>query len=109
MVNARDFKAPVAAFEAPFETGSEPTSRSHEIVEKDGGALWAAKAATTPFNAVAWHGSLAPLKDDTAHVMTIGSISFDHPDPPIFTVLTSPSDTPGTADGDFVILRRAGR
>jgi homogentisate 1,2-dioxygenase len=34
----------------------------------------------------------------------IGSISFDHPDPSIFTVLTSPSDTPGTANCDFVIF-----
>jgi homogentisate 1,2-dioxygenase len=53
---------------------------------------------------VAWHGNLAPVKYDTAHFMTIGSISFDHPDPSIFTVLTSPSDTPGTANCDFVIF-----
>jgi homogentisate 1,2-dioxygenase len=36
--------------------------------------------------------------------MTIGSISHDHPDPSIFTVLTSPSDTPGWANCDFVIF-----
>ena len=36
--------------------------------------------------------------------MVIGSISHDHPDPSIFTVLTSPSDTPGTANCDFVIF-----
>ena len=53
---------------------------------------------------VAWHGNLAPVKYDTANFMTIGSISFDHPDPSIFTVLTSPSDTPGTANCDFVIF-----
>ncbi len=53
---------------------------------------------------VAWHGNLAPLKYDTANFMVIGSISFDHPDPSIFTVLTSPSDTPGTANCDFVIF-----
>ena len=96
LANARDFNAPVAAFEV--------ASSSYEIVKKYGGALWAAKAASTPFNVVAWHGSLAPLKYDTAHFMTIGSISFDHPDPSIFTVLTSPSDTPGTANCDFVIF-----
>jgi homogentisate 1,2-dioxygenase len=96
LANARDFQAPVAAFE------DEPGS--YEIVKKYGGALWTAAAAATPFNVVAWHGTLAPLKYNTAHFMTIGSISFDHPDPSIFTVLTSPSDTPGTANCDFVIF-----
>lgn len=96
LANARDFLAPVAAFED--ETGS------YEIVKKYGGALWTAAAAATPFNVVAWHGTLAPVKYNTAHFMTIGSISFDHPDPSIFTVLTSPSDTPGTANCDFVIF-----
>ncbi len=96
LANARDFQAPVAAFED--EAGS------YEIVKKYGGSLWTAAAAATPFNVVAWHGTLAPLKYNTAHFMTIGSISFDHPDPSIFTVLTSPSDTPGTANCDFVIF-----
>ena len=96
LANARDFMAPVAAYEA--------TSGGYEIVKKYGGTLWAAKAASTPFNVVAWHGSLAPMKYDTAHFMTIGSISFDHPDPSIFTVLTSPSETPGTANLDFVVF-----
>ena len=58
----------------------------------------------SPFNVVAWHGNLVPFKYDTARFMTLGSISFDHPDPSIFTVLTSPSDTPGTANCDFVIF-----
>ena len=96
LANARDFQAPVAAFEADTD--------AYEVVKKDGGALWRARSAHSPFNVVAWHGTLAPLKYDTAHFMTIGSISFDHPDPSIFTVLTSPSDTPGTANCDFVIF-----
>jgi homogentisate 1,2-dioxygenase len=58
----------------------------------------------SPFNVVAWHGNLVPFKYDTTNFMTIGSISFDHPDPSIFTVLTSPTDTPGTANCDFVIF-----
>jgi homogentisate 1,2-dioxygenase len=96
LANARDFLAPVAA----FETDAGP----YEIVKKYGGALWRATQAQTPFNVVAWHGTLAPFKYDTRHFNTIGSISFDHPDPSIFTVLTSPSDTPGTANCDFVIF-----
>jgi homogentisate 1,2-dioxygenase len=96
LANARDFLAPVAACESD--------AGSCEIVKKYGGALWRAQSAGTPFNVVAWHGNLAPLKYDTKHFMVIGSISFDHPDPSIFTVLTSPSDTPGTANCDFVIF-----
>ena len=96
LANPRDFQAPVAAF--------EDSQGDYEIVKKYGGALWRATQKHTPFNVVAWHGNLAPLKYDTANFMTIGSISFDHPDPSIFTVLTSPSDTPGTANCDFVIF-----
>ena len=96
LANARDFVAPHAAFDA------EPGA--YEIVKKFGGRLWRNTQPGTPFNVVAWHGNLAPMTYDTAHFMTIGSISFDHPDPSIFTVLTSPSDTPGTANCDFVIF-----
>ena len=96
LANARDFHAPVAAFET--------ASGTYELVKKSGGHLWRASMAHSPFNVVAWHGNLAPVKYDTANFMTIGSISFDHPDPSIFTVLTSPSDTPGTANCDFVIF-----
>jgi len=96
LANPRDFQAPVAAF--------EDHARSYEIVKKYGGELWTARQPRTPFDVVAWHGNLAPLKYDTANFMTIGSISFDHPDPSIFTVLTSPSDTPGTANYEFVIF-----
>jgi homogentisate 1,2-dioxygenase len=97
LANARDFQAPLAAFEADAQGG-------YEIVKKSGGRFWRAPMAQSPFNVVAWHGNLAPVKYDTANFMTIGSISFDHPDPSIFTVLTSPSDTPGTANCDFVIF-----
>ena len=96
LANARDFLAPVAAF--------EDTPGTYEIVKKSGGHFWRAPMAQSPFNVVAWHGNLAPLKYDTENFMTIGSISFDHPDPSIFTVLTSPSDTRGTANCDFVIF-----
>lgn len=97
LANPRDFIAPAAAFETPQD-------RPYEVIRKSGGRLWRSTQPRTPFDVVAWHGTLAPLKYDTAHFMVIGSISFDHPDPSIFTVLTSPSDTPGTANCDFVIF-----
>ncbi|MGB3067794.1 MAG: homogentisate 1,2-dioxygenase [Ottowia sp.] len=97
LANARDFQAPVAAYEEEGEV-------AYELVKKFGGRFWRAPTSHSPFNVVAWHGNLSPVKYDTANFMTIGSISFDHPDPSIFTVLTSPSDTPGTANCDFVIF-----
>ena len=99
LANARDFLAPTAAFDS-----TPPPTGGFEIVKKYGGHLWSARQPGSPFNVVAWHGNLVPCKYDTAHFMALGSISFDHPDPSIFTVLTSPSDTPGTANCDFVIF-----
>jgi len=96
LANARDFQAPVAAFESD--------EGSYQLVKRYGGALWSATQLHSPFNVVAWHGTLAPLRYDTRHFNALGSIGFDHPDPSIFTVLTSPSDTPGTANCDFVIF-----
>ncbi|MEO6972546.1 MAG: homogentisate 1,2-dioxygenase [Rhodoferax sp.] len=96
LANARDFQAPVAAFEAPGE--------AYELIKKNDGHFWRAALHSSPFNVVAWHGSLAPVKYDTANFMVIGSISYDHPDPCIFTVLTSPSATPGCANCDFAIF-----
>jgi homogentisate 1,2-dioxygenase len=96
LANPRDFRAPAAAFEA--EAGP------YEVVRRFGGRSWRCTQPGTPFNVVAWHGNLVPVLYDTAHFNTVGSISFDHPDPSIFTVLTSPSDTPGVANCDFVIF-----
>jgi homogentisate 1,2-dioxygenase len=100
LANSRDFKTPVAA----FEDLTNETAAPYEIIKKYGGSVWSAQMPHSPFNVVAWHGNLAPFKYDTANFMTIGSISFDHPDPSIFTVLTSPTDTAGTANCDFVIF-----
>jgi len=96
LANARDFEAPTAWF--------EETSGAYEIVKRYGGRLWRATQAHSPFNVVAWHGNLAPCRYELARFMTINTVSFDHPDPSIFTVLTSPSDTPGWANVDFVIF-----
>ncbi|WP_339931131.1 homogentisate 1,2-dioxygenase [uncultured Brevundimonas sp.] len=96
LANPRDFQAPVAAF--------EDVDRPTECIQKYAGRLWTTTFDHSPMDVVAWHGNLAPYKYDTARFNTIGTVSFDHPDPSIFTVLTSPSDTPGTANADFVIF-----
>jgi len=96
LANPRDFLAPAAA----FEDRDAPT----EVVAKFGGHLWASKLDHSPLDVVAWHGNYYPYKYDLARFNAINTVSFDHPDPSIFTVLTSPSDTPGTANVDFVIF-----
>ena len=74
------------------------------VIQKFQGALWATEWDHSPLDVVAWHGNLAPYRYDLSRFNTINTVSYDHPDPSIFTVLTSPSDTPGTANCDFVIF-----
>jgi homogentisate 1,2-dioxygenase len=96
LASPRDFLCPTAW----YEERRAPT----ESVVKFGGNLWATELDHSPLDVVAWHGNYAPYKYDLARFMTLGTVSFDHPDPSIFTVLTAPTDTPGTANCDFVIF-----
>ena len=96
LANPRDFSTPVACF--------EDIEGDFELIQKLDGQLWRAPIGHSPLDVVAWHGNYAPYKYDLRRFNTIGSISFDHPDPSIFTVLTSPTDTAGTANIDFVIF-----
>ncbi|NND59603.1 MAG: homogentisate 1,2-dioxygenase, partial [Gammaproteobacteria bacterium] len=96
LANSRDFEAPVAAY--------DDREGDFELVCKLDGRFFSAKIGHSPLDVVAWHGTLYPYRYDLWRFNTIGSISYDHPDPSIFTVLTSQSDTPGTANVDFVIF-----
>jgi homogentisate 1,2-dioxygenase len=100
LAQKRDFLAPVAAF--------EDKSGKCEVVAKFLGNLWASEFRHSPLDVAAWHGNYAPYKYDLARFMTINTVSFDHPDPSIFTVLTSPSGPhwamSGVANCDFVIF-----
>src|SRR5690606_26752985 len=96
LANQRDFLAPVAAYEDSEEPG--------EIFVKWCGRLYRSQIGHSPLDVVAWHGNYAPYKYDLRHFSPVGAALFDHPDPSIFTVLTAPSETPGTANVDFVIF-----
>ncbi len=96
LANARDFETPVAWF--------EDIDGEFELTAKFGGNLWSCQIDHSPLDVVAWHGNYAPYRYDLRRFNTIGSISFDHPDPSIFTVLTSPSPEIGVANCDFVIF-----
>ncbi len=94
LANPRDFMTPVAA----YEDREVPS----QMFVKWGGALWRTEIAQSPLDVVAWHGNYAPYKYDLRRYSPVGPVLFDHADPSIFTVLTAPSETPGTANIDFV-------
>ena len=96
LANSRDFATPRAAY--------EDVDGDFRLVAKFQGNLWEAKIDHSPLDVVAWHGNYAPYKYDLRRFNTIGSISFDHPDPSIFLVLQSATDTPGVDAIDFVIF-----
>ncbi|NVK32770.1 MAG: homogentisate 1,2-dioxygenase [Gammaproteobacteria bacterium] len=96
LANPRDFKTPVAAY--------EDLDTPHTLVYKWCGRFYATKIGHSPLDVVAWHGNYAPYKYDLRTFSPVGAVLFDHPDPSIFTVLTSPTDTEGTANIDFVIF-----
>jgi homogentisate 1,2-dioxygenase len=96
LANPRDFLTPVACY--------EDRDGDFELIAKFGGQLWSAAIGHSPLDVVAWHGNNAPYKYDLRRFNTMGSVSYDHPDPSIFLVLQSQSDTPGVDSLDFVIF-----
>lgn len=96
LANPRDFETPMAWF--------EDVDAPVEYVQKYAGRLWSTTLDHSPFDVVAWHGTFAPYRYDLERFCPIGSVGFDHPDPSIGTVLTSPSERPGVANVDFVIF-----
>jgi len=96
LANPRDFLAPVAAY--------EDREGDFRIAGKFLGRMWEAEIDHSPLDVVAWHGNYASYKYDLARFNCINTVTFDHPDPSIYTVMTSPSAIPGTANVDFVIF-----
>ena len=96
LANPRDFLTPMAAY--------EDRDAPSKLFVKWRSVLWVADIDHSPLDVVAWHGNYAPYKYDLRRYSPVGPILFDHADPSIFTVLTSPSETPGTANIDFVIF-----
>ncbi|MFD2642108.1 homogentisate 1,2-dioxygenase [Pseudomonas japonica] len=96
LANPRDFLAPVAHY--------EEQDGPLQLVQKFCGELWGCELQHSPLDVVAWHGNNVPYKYDLRLFNTIGTVSYDHPDPSIFTVLTSPTSVPGMANIDFVIF-----
>ncbi|MBI3436223.1 MAG: homogentisate 1,2-dioxygenase [Proteobacteria bacterium] len=96
LANPRDFLTPIAA----YEDREVPCA----LIVKWGGEIFRTRVPHSPLDVVAWHGNYAPYKYDLRRFSPVGAIAFDHPDPSIFTVMTSPSEAPGAANIDFVIF-----
>ncbi len=96
MANQRDFLTPTAAY--------EDRDGACTMTVKWGGNLWRTELEHSPLDVVAWHGNYAPYKYDLRHYAPVGPVLYDHADPSIYTVMTSPSETPGTANIDFVVF-----
>lgn len=96
LANSRDFLSPVAAF--------EERDGAFRVVAKFLGKLWEARIDHSPLDIVAWHGTYVPYKYDLRLFNCINTVTYDHPDPSIFTVLTAPTAIPGTANIDFCVI-----
>lgn len=96
LANPRDFMAPTASY--------EDLTGKFKLINKFHGNLYEADLEHSPLDVVAWHGNYVPYSYDLSRFQVVNSVSFDHSDPSIFTVLTSPSEVPGTANVDFVIF-----
>jgi homogentisate 1,2-dioxygenase len=96
LANPRDFQIPVANY--------EDRNEDFLLRVKFQGRLWEASIQHSPLDVVAWHGTYVPYKYDLALFNTINTVSFDHIDPSIFTVLSSPSTQAGVSNVDFVIF-----
>ncbi|HYE25820.1 MAG TPA: homogentisate 1,2-dioxygenase [Clostridia bacterium] len=96
LANARDFQTPHASY--------EDREGDFRVISKFCGRLWESEYDHSPLDVVAWHGNYAPYKYDLSRFNCINSVTFDHPDPSIYTVLTAPSEIPGTANCDFALF-----
>jgi homogentisate 1,2-dioxygenase len=96
LANPRDFNSPTAAY--------EDRDGDFRIITKFLGRLWQGVIDHSPLDVVAWHGNYTPYKYDMSLFNCINTVSFDHPDPSIYTVLSAPSSVPGTANCDFAIF-----
>lgn len=97
LADPRHFEHPTAWFE-------DRTVQDYSVVNKYQGNLFVAKQDHSPFDVVAWHGNYSPYKYNLSNYLAVGSVTYDHLDPSIYTVLVCPSEKPGVSIADFVVF-----
>ena len=98
LAEPRDFMSPSAWYE------DRECAAGFTITTKYAGKLFDAECPHSPWDVVAWHGNYTPYKYDLSRFHAINTVTVDHSDPSIFTVLSAPSSEPGVAVADFVIF-----
>ena len=98
LAEPRDFLHPSAWYE------DRHCPDGFRVTTKYAGKLFDTVRDYSPFDCVAWHGNYAPYKYDLSHFHAVNTVTVDHSDPSIFTVLTCPSHEAGVAVADFVIF-----
>ena len=96
LANPQDFLSPVAWY--------EDRDCDFVCITKYGGRLFQSTMAFSPYNVVAFRGNYLPYKYDLRKFNCMNSVTYDHPDPSIYTVLTCQTDEAGVAVADFVIF-----
>jgi homogentisate 1,2-dioxygenase len=104
LANPRDFQTPVAWYDPSSAKDMPPPPAPWTVLNKFAHSFFAATQPHSPYDVVAWHGNYAPFKYNLDDFVCMNSVTVDHPDPSIYTVLTCQSDSPGTAICDFVIF-----
>lgn len=103
LANGRDFQIPTAWCAAT--NPEEYHQCQHVVYHKMLQQLVPCYMDHTPYNVIGWYGNYVPYKYNLHYFCTINSVSYDHLDPSIYTVLTCPSHiTTGTALADFVLF-----
>jgi len=98
LADARHFQSPVASYE------DREVPDGYRILTKTGGRLFQARRSYSPFDVVGWHGNYVPYRYDLSNFNGVGSVTWDHPDPSIFTVLSAPLVRPGENLADLVFF-----
>lgn len=96
LAHPRHFLAPEAQY--------EELKGNFELVSKFLGRLYRSPLSHSPLDVVAWYGSHVPCKYDMRLFMALNTVTYDHPDPSIGTVLSAYTASPGLANVDFVIF-----
>lgn len=99
LAHPRQFVSPEASFD-----GAEATKTPGELVVRFQDKFWKGATKSSPYDVVAFYGSLLPCKYDLRNFNAIGSVTYDHPDPSIGCVMSSYTHAPGVANIDFVVF-----
>lgn len=96
LAHPRHFLCPQARY--------EDVEGKFELVHKFAGRLFRAPLQHSPFDVVAYYGNFVPYKYDMRLFCAVNTVTYDHPDPSINTVLSSYTNAPGLANCDFVVF-----